>query len=75
MYAKSIIDQSISKFVSSEYLEWQIEEEFFNKIARLDRNDEYFDPRKNYLEIQEKKEIDTAFSMKELHEKSIKEIQ
>ena len=69
MYVKSIIDQSISKFVSPEYLEKQREEEFFNKIARL------LIARKNHLEIQKKKEIDTAFSMKELHEKSIKEIQ
>ena len=69
MYVKSIIDQSISKFVSPEYFERQREEEFFNKIARL------LIARKNHLEIHKKKQIDTAFSMKELHEKSIKEIQ
>ena len=44
MYAKTyqnIFDRSISTFVSSEYLERQIEEEFSNKIARLDPNYEY----------------------------------
>ena len=44
MYAKryqNISDQSIGGFVSSEYLERQIEEEFSNKTTRLDPNDEY----------------------------------
>ena len=44
MYGKryqNAFDQRISKFVSSEYLERQIEEECSNKITRLNPNDEY----------------------------------
>ena len=58
MYAKryqNIFDQSISEFVSSECLERQTEEEFSNKVARLDPNDEYYDARKNSFEIQKKR--------------------
>ena len=50
MYAKryqNIVDQSISEFVSFQYLERQTEEEISNKIARLNPNDEYYDVRKN----------------------------
>ena len=60
MYAKTyqnIFDRSISTFVSSEYLERQIEEEFSNKIARLDPNYEYYNATKNSLEIQKKKNL------------------
>ena len=54
MYAKqyqNIFDQSISEFVSSECLERQIDEEFSNKIAKLDPNDKYYDARKVSLEV------------------------
>ena len=69
MYTKryqNIFDQSISKFFSSEYLERQTKETLSNKIARLDPNDEYYDARKNSLEIQKKEELDAVFSMKKL---------
>lgn len=38
----------------SEILERQIEEEYLNKTAALDPQDEYFEARKNSLEIQRK---------------------
>ena len=46
---------SISNFVSSEILERQIEEEFLNKIGKLDQNDDYYEARKNTLEILKKR--------------------
>ena len=46
---------SISNFVSSEILERQIEEEFLNKIGKLDENDDYYEARKNSLEILKKR--------------------
>ena len=49
-----MFDQDISDFVSSEILDSQIEE-YLNKIANLDWNDEYFEMKKNSLEIQKKK--------------------
>ena len=67
-----MFDQSISKCVSSEYLERHVEEEFFNKITRLDPNDEYYNARKNSLEIQKKKELDAVFSMKNSRQKKHK---
>ena len=77
MHAKryqNIFDQIIGEFVSSEHFERQIEEEFSNKTARLDPNDEYYKARKNSLEFQKKKkkELDAAFSMKKLRQKKHK---
>ena len=37
---QNIFDQSISNFVLSEILERQIEEEFLNKIGKLDQNND-----------------------------------
>ena len=71
-FANFIFDQGISDFVSSEILESQIEEEYLNKIANLDPNDEYFEARKSSLEIQKKKEIDLLFSMKKSRQKKHK---
>ena len=58
MYAKkyqNVFDQDISEFVSSDILDQQIEGEFLNKLASLGPKDEYYEARKNYLEIQKKK--------------------
>ena len=51
---QNLFDQSISEFVSCEYLERQIEEKFSSKIARLDQNDECCDAGKRSLEMQKK---------------------
>ena len=52
---QNIFDQSINDFVSSKIFERQIEEEFQNKIGKLDQNDDYYEARKNSLKIQKKK--------------------
>ena len=59
-------------FVSSEIFEIQIEEEFLNKIAKLDKNVDYYGARKNSLEIQKKQELNAVFSLKKKKKKSIK---
>ena len=76
-YAKryqNIFDQDIAEFVSSEHLEHQIEEKFSNKIAALDPQDEYYEARKNSLELQRKKELDSIFSMRKSHQEITKKI-
>ena len=60
LYSKryqNVFDQSISNFVSSEILENQIEEEFLNKIRKLDQNDDYYEARKKSLETQKRKSL------------------
>ena len=52
---QSVFDQSISDFVSSEFFERQIEEEFLNKTAKLDQNDDYHKAMKNSLKMQKRK--------------------
>ena len=69
---QNIFDQDISDFASSEIPDRLIEEEYLNKIANLDPKDEYFEARKNSLEIQKKKEIDSVFSMKKSRQKTQK---
>ena len=44
---QNVFDQEISNFVSSEILERQLEEEYLNKFAKLDPQDEYFDAKKS----------------------------
>ena len=68
-------DQSISDFVSSEILERQIEEEFLNKIGKLDQNENYYEARKNSLEILKKMELDAVFSIKKSKQKKPQKIQ
>ena len=56
-YAKryqNVFDKDI-KIVSSDILEQQIEEKFLNKFASLNLQDEYYEARKNSLEIKKKK--------------------
>ena len=70
-YAKryqNAFDQSISNCVSSEILKRQNEGEFLKKIKKLDQNDDYYEARKNSLEIQKKKS-DAIFSMKNSKQK------
>ena len=43
---QNVFNRNISEFVSSELLNRQIEEEFTNKLAALDRQDEYYLARK-----------------------------
>lgn len=72
---QNVSAQNISDFVSSGILEKQIQEEFRNKIAKLDPNDDYYETRKNSLEIQ-KKELDAVFSLRKSRQrKNIKKIQ
>ena len=48
----NVFDRSISNFVSYDILEREIEEEFLNKIAKLDQNDDYYEARKTFIELQ-----------------------
>ena len=58
---QNIFDQYIAEFVSYGLQERQIEENFSNKIAILDHQDE----------IQRKKDLDATFTMKKSHQKNM----
>ena len=51
---QNIFDLDISDFASPEIPDRLTEEEYLNKIANLDLKDEYFEARKNSLEIDTK---------------------
>ena len=75
----NVFDQDIGDFISSEILERQLEEEYLNKFAKLDPQDEYFDAKKKFIRNSEKKDFDSIFSMKKSRQKtqksSIKDIE
>lgn len=52
---QNVFHQNISKFVSTDMGEWQIEKEFLNKLGTLDSHDKYYGVRKNSLEIKKKR--------------------
>ena len=58
---QNIFDQYIAEFVSYELQERQIEENFSNKTAILDPQDE----------IQRKKDLDATFTMKKSRQKNM----
>ena len=51
---QSIHDPSIVNFFSSDHLEKQINEDFDNKIAKLDFEDDFYEAKKTSLEMQRK---------------------
>ena len=61
---KNVFDQDISKFVSTEILDREIEEEFLRKLYALDNQVNITKLKKNSLEIQKKEELDAVFSLK-----------
>ena len=69
---QNVFDQQISDFVSTVILKSQIEEEFLNKLCALDTHDEFYEARKNSLEIFFKKELEVVFSMKKSRQKKHK---
>ena len=58
---QNVFDQEISNFVSSEILERQLEEEYLNKFATLDPQDEYFDAKKSRYKLKKKKILTQSF--------------
>ena len=56
---KNTFDSAMKDFISTQLLETQINEEFDNKISQLDRNSHFFEARKNSLEIERKKHLDS----------------
>ena len=68
----NVFDQDIGDFISSEILERQLEEEYLNKFAKLDPQDEYFDAIKKFIRNSEKKDFDSIFSMKKSRQKNRK---
>ena len=71
----NVFDRSGSNFASYEILERETEEEFLNRIGKLDQNDDYYEARKNSIKLQKKKELDAVFSMRKLRQRKHKNIQ
>ena len=55
---QSIYDPDISSYFSTDHLQNQINEDFDDKVAKLNRNDEFYDLKKNSLEIERMKQLD-----------------
>ena len=68
---QNVFHQNISKFVSTDMGEWQIEKEFLNKLGTLDLHGKYYGVRKNSLEI---KKTHKKAQEKEAKKKSTKDI-
>lgn len=68
---QNVFHQNISKFVSTDMGEWQIEKEFLNKLGTLDSHDKYYGVRKNSLEI---KKTHKKAQEKKAKKKSTKDI-
>ena len=49
---KNALDPKVSYFVSSEFLEMEIEDSFNSKLIKLDQNNPYYEAKKNSLEIE-----------------------
>ena len=69
---QSIYEPDISSFFSSDHLQIQINEDFDNKIAKLNRNDEFYESKKNSLEIEGIKQLDALKSLKKTRQKNHK---
>ena len=59
---QNIFDPSFQNFVSCDLLERDINNEFDNEIAGLDFNCQFFDAKRNSLEIERKKKLDAISS-------------
>ena len=71
----NVFDRSISNFASYEILERETEEQFLNRIGKLDQNDDCYEESKNSIKLQKKKELDAVFSMRKLRQKKHENIQ
>ena len=60
---QNIFDPSFQNFVSCDLLERDINNEFDNEITGLDFNCQFFDAKRNSLEIERKKKLDAISSM------------
>ena len=68
----SIYEPDISHFFSTDNLKIQINEDFDNKIPKLDINDDFYESRKNSLEIERTKQLDALKSVKKSKQKNYK---
>ena len=69
---RSVFDSSVKDFLSSNLLEKQINDEFDNKISQIELNSDFYDAKKNSLELQKnpKKQLDSIRSMKNVKKKN-----
>ena len=60
---QNIFEPDIISYFSPDHLRMQINEDFDNKIARIGTQDEYYEAKKNSLEIERKKQLDSVESL------------
>ena len=66
---QSVFIPSVKDCFSSTFLEQEIKEEFDNKISQLDPHSDFYEVRKNYFEIEKKKQLDAINNMKNKNKK------
>ena len=69
---QSIYEPDISHFFSTDHLKIQVNEDFDNKTAKLDINDDFYESRKNSLEIERRKQLVALKSVKKSKQKNHK---
>ena len=66
---QNVYDSEIINYFSPDHLRMQINEDFDNKIAKIGTQDQYYEAKKNSLETERKKQLD---SMESLTKKQVK---
>ena len=57
---QNVYDLDIINYFSLDHLQMQINQDFDNKLAKISSQDEYYEAKKNSLEIERKKQLDSA---------------
>ena len=60
---QNIYDSEIINYFSPDHLRMQVNEDFDYKIPKIGTQDEYYEAKKNNLEIERKKQLDSVESL------------
>ena len=60
---QNIYHSDIIDYFSPDHLQMQINEDFYNKIAKIGTQDQYYEAKKNSLQIERKKRFDSVDSL------------
>ena len=60
---QNVYDPGIINYFSPDHLQMQINEDFDNKLAKISSQDDYYEAKKNCLEIERKKQLDSVESL------------
>ena len=60
---QNVYDPDIINYFSPDHLQMQINEDFDNKLAKISSQDDYYEAKKNCMEIERKKQLDSVESL------------